>query len=42
VDASGRGAEAVAGAGRRVAAEEVQGLESVVQALGGASKDAGS
>ena len=40
VDASGRGAEAVAGAGRRVAAEEVQGLESVVQALGGASKDA--
>lgn len=42
VDASGRGGEAVAGAGRRVAAEEVQGLESVVQALGGASKDAGN
>jgi kinetochore protein Mis12/MTW1 len=35
VDASGLGGEAVAGAGRRVAAEEVQGLESVVQALGG-------
>lgn len=42
VDASGRGAEAVAGAGRRVAAEEVQGLESVVQALGGASKNTGN
>ena len=39
VDDSGRGGEAIAGAGRRVAAEEVQGLESVVQALGGASKD---
>jgi kinetochore protein Mis12/MTW1 len=38
VDASGLGGEAVAGAGRRVAAEEVQGLESVVQALGGAGK----
>lgn len=42
VDASGRGGEAVVGAGRRVAAEEVQGLESVVQALGGASKGAGN
>lgn len=39
VDASGRDGEAVAGAGRRVAAEEVQGLESVVQALGGAGKN---
>jgi kinetochore protein Mis12/MTW1 len=38
VDASGLGGEAVAGAGRRVAAEEVQGLESVAQALGGAGK----
>jgi kinetochore protein Mis12/MTW1 len=38
VVASGLGGEAVAGAGRRVAAEEVQGLESVVQALGGAGK----
>lgn len=38
VDASGLGGEAVAGAGRRVAADEVQGLESVVQALGGASE----
>ena len=38
VDVSGQSGAAVAGAGRRVAAEEVQGLESVVQALGGADK----
>lgn len=36
VDVSGLGGGEGAGAGRRVAAEEVQGLESVVQALGGA------
>lgn len=34
----GQGRDSVAGAGRRVAAEEVQGLESVVQALGGTDR----
>lgn len=41
VDVGGQGGDAAAGAGRRVAAEEVQGLESVVQALGGADKGDG-
>lgn len=41
VDVSGQSGAGVAGAGRRVAAEEVQGLESVVQALGGADKGDG-
>ena len=36
VDVGGQSSEV--GRGRRVAAEEVQGLESVVQAMGGADK----
>jgi kinetochore protein Mis12/MTW1 len=41
VDIGGHGSEAVVGGGRRVAAEEVQGLESVVQALGAAGRGDG-
>lgn len=37
VDVSGQGSEAVAGGRRRIAADEVQGLESVVQAMAGAT-----